>query len=193
MIEQFYHGSKPEVFEVAQAIIDKENPKKEYVRKPYEVPMPTIDSNPNVEGPIHMTKEHYESEKIKQQKKRQKKTKEAEIEVIQYLAREEMIRSKLAKLDPSKKKDAKKIAAYNVELKNIRDNIEMLQMQYGVKINELDRGTKIGRFMARLKRKATKVFRKVKEWFKRNKEMVIGVAAVIIPVLLGKIVGKAIA
>ena len=193
MRDQFYLGSNvPEVFRIADAQMEAENPKKEYVREPYEVPMPTIGSNPNVEGPIHMTKEEYEKRKIKQERKREKKTREAEIEIIQYLAREEMIRSKLAKLDPCKKKDSKKIAAYNIELKNLRANIEMLQDQYGIKIDSLDRGNKVSRFFARLKRKVDKVIKKVKKWYNRNNDLIIGVLGIAVPVLLSGFIAKLI-
>lgn len=194
MTDQFYLGSNiPEVFRIADRQVDAENPNKEYVREPYEVPMPSIQSNPNVEGPIHMTKEEYEKRKIKQQKKREKKTREAEVEIIQYLAREEMIKSKLAKLDPCKKKDSKKIAAYNIELKNLRANIEMLQEQYGIKIDSLDRGSKVSRFFARLKKKATRIFRKIKKWYERNDDLVIGVLGIAIPVLFSSLIAKIIA
>lgn len=194
MTDQFYLGSNiPEVFRIADRQVDAENPNKEYVREPYEVPMPSIQSNPNVEGPIHMTKEEYEKRKIKQQKKREKKTREAEVEIIQYLAREEMIKSRLAKLDPCKKKDSKKIAAYNIELKNLRANIEMLQEQYGIKIDSLDRGSKVSRFFARLKKKATRIFRKIKKWYERNDDLVIGVLGIAIPVLFSSLIAKIIA
>lgn len=194
MTDQFYLGSNiPEVFRIADRQVDAENPNKEYVREPYEVPMPSIQSNPNVEGPIHMTKEEYEKRKIKQQKKREKKTREAEVEIIQYLAREEMIKSRLAKLDPCKKKDSKKIAAYNIELKNLRANIEMLQEQYGIKIDSLDRGSKVSRFFARLKKKTTRIFRKIKKWYERNDDLVIGVLGIAIPVLFSSLIAKIIA
>lgn len=194
MTDQFYLGSNiPEVFRIADRQVDAENPNKEYVREPYEVPMPSIQSNPNVEGPIHMTKEEYEKRKIKQQKKREKKTREAEVEIIQYLAREEMIKSRLAKLDPCKKKDSKKIAAYNIELKNLRANIEMLQEQYGIKIDSLDRGSKVSRFFARLKKKATRIFRKIKKWYERNDDLIIGVLGIAIPVLFSSLIAKIIA
>jgi len=191
MDNEFYMGSNiPEVFRVAAEQVARENPKRDYVKKPYTVPMPTIHSNPNVEGPIHMTREEYEKQKIKQQRKREKKAKEAEVEIIQYLAREEMIRSKLGKLDPCKKKDSKKIAAYNIELKSIRANIEMLQEQYNIKINELDRGNKISRFLGRLKRKARKVVKKAKKWFKRNEELISGILGIAVPVLIATFLGK---
>lgn len=194
MTDQFYLGSKiPEVFRIADEQVNAENPKKEYVREPYEVPMPSIQSNPNVEGPIHMTKEEYERKKIKQQRKYEKKTREAEVEIIQYLAREEMIKSKLAKLDPCKKKDSKKIAAYNIELKNLRANIEMLQEQYGIKIDSLDRGSKVSRFFARLKKKATRIVRKIKKWYERNDDLVIGVLGIALPVLISSLIAKIIA
>lgn len=190
MASQIYLGSNtPEVFRIAAEQVAAENPRKEYVKKPYHVPMPTIHSNPNVEGPIHMTKDEYERQKIKQQKKQEKKTREAEVEIIQYLAREDMIRSKLAKLDPCKKKDSKKIAAYNIELKNIRANIEMLQEQYNIKINELDHGNKISRFLGRMKRKVQRVWKKVKKWFKRNEEVVVGVLGIAGPAILAAIFG----
>ena len=98
----------PEVFKAADAIMAEKYPQPKKVRQPRVVPMPEIKSNPNVEGPLYVTEEWYDKKKAKKEKKLKKEQKEFEIEIIQLIARRDMLRKKLGELNPGKKKDSKK-------------------------------------------------------------------------------------
>lgn len=170
--EKFYLTEDiPEVFKVAQDYVDKKYAKEEEIWEPIPVPMPTIRSNPNVYGPLRVTKKWYIKEKEKAMSRRAESKAEAEIEMIRLMAQRDRIRSKLSQLDPGNKKDSKKIAALNCRLNVINDYINEYKEQYDFNIEELDHGTKLGRFIGNMKRKIKKTFKKVKKFFKEHEEV----------------------
>lgn len=182
----------PEIFKIADRAMAKKYPQEKYVTKPKVVPMPDIDSNPNVQGPLRVTEKWYVKKKRRQQINRLKDQTDCQKEMIRLLTRKEELRYKLGTLDISKKKDAKKIASINIELKYIDADIEMLEMQSGIKASELDRGSKLGRFVGKVKMITKKVSKKVKKFFKRHKEVVSAIASVLVPVLGGLIFKKSL-
>ena len=174
--------STQNIFKIADHEMEKIYPKSDRLTKPREIPMPYIDSNPNVPGPVYVTNDWYMKKKKKRMIKRAKEQREVHIEMIQLLARKDMLRTKLGELDPGKKRDSKKIAAININIKDIDAELEMLSMQYGININELDKGTRLGRFIGRLKRKSKKVIKRIKRYFKDNGEFILNMSSIIIPV-----------
>lgn len=168
----------PEVFKKAQALVDAKWPEPETIREPIPIPVKTIDSNPNIQGPLRVTKKWYVKEKEKANARRNKSKAEAEMQVIQLIAQRDMLRGKLSKLDPLNKKDSKKIAAANCRLKLIEDHLQCIKDQYGFNINELDHGTRIGRFLARWKRKAKKVVKKIKKFINRHSDTFMAIGSV---------------
>lgn len=125
---------------------------------------------------------------IKRLKKLAKAQRQAEIDMIQLVTRKNMLRRQLGDLSIKRKKDAKKIAAINIQLKQIDIAIADIESEFGVKITEIDRGTKVGRFLGKIKRAAKRFFKKTKKFYKRNMELINGLAAIIVPVVGGLIV-----
>ena len=164
----------PEIFKIGMAQVDARFPKPlDTIRTPIKVPMPTIESNPNVLGPIKVTRKWYVEEKQKLMMEKSQTKAEAEMTVIQLLAQRERVQSMLAKLDPSKKKDSKKIAALNCKLDVIDRNLAGYRAQYGIDIENLDHGSRVGRWMGRVKKKIKKIVKKVKRFCKNYKEEII--------------------
>ena len=192
MYEEFYIDTRsvPKIFKIADREMEKRYPKEDRMKgKPREIPMPYIDSNPNVPGPVYVTKDWYYKKKKEKMIEKGKEAREVHIEMIQLLAKKDMLKSKLASLDPGKKKDSKKIASINVEIKDINAELEMLSWQYGINITELDKGSRLGRFLARLKRKSKKIIKKVKRFFIDNSDFIMNIAAIVVPVIMA-IFGK---
>jgi hypothetical protein len=113
--------------------------------------------------------------------------KDYEIEMIQILAKIDLITRKLEELNPGKDKDAVKIAAYNVDLRNMKERLVELEKASGIKINELETGTKFGRFVSRVKTKGRKLIKKAKKFFKHNKELIAGIFGIVAPVVTAAI------
>ena len=183
MNEQFYIDTKsvPEIFRIADREMEKLYPKSDRLTTPREIPMPYIDSNPNVQGPVYVTNDWYFKKKKKKMINRAKEQRDVHIEMIQLLSRKDMLRTKLGELDPGKKRDSKKIAAINISIKDIDAELDMLSMQYGINLQELDKGTRLGRFLGRLKRKSKKIIKKVKKYIKENSEFLMNMVTIIFP------------
>lgn len=144
--------------------------------------MPTITENRGAEGPLKVTEEWYIAQKQKQERRFVKKKREAEIDMIQLIARKEMLRAKLGELNPAKSKDSKRIAAINIELVNIDNMMAQLEMETGVSPTELDHGTKVGRFLGRLKQRVKKIGKSIKKFYKRNYDLINGLASIVLPI-----------
>ena len=185
MYEQFYIDTKsvPTIFKIADREMEKRYPPNDRMTKPREIPMPYIDSNPNVQGPVYITNDWYYKKKKKKMVEKAKEKRDVHIEMIQLLARKDMLRIKLGELDPGKKQDSKKIAAINVDIKDIDAELEMLSWQYGINIEELDKGSRLGRFIGRLKRNVKKVVKQVKKFCEEHSEFLINLGAIILPVV----------
>lgn len=183
MYEEFYipGSAVPDVFRKADRIMDKKLRPLKVMTAPREIPMPRIEGCPGAIGPIHITEDWYNEKMKKKEEKKAKDRKKAEIEIIKYLAQQNRLRFKLGELDPSKKKNEKKIASINITLKNIEAEIRMLQEQNGISISELDRGSKIGQFVGRMKRRLKKIAKKVKKFYRDNTHLIDGLAAIILP------------
>lgn len=193
MYEDFYIDASavPKVFRDVDKIMEEKYKPVRIVTKPIEVPMPRIEGCPGAIGAVHITEDWYIKQKQKQILNRAKSKKEMQIQMIQLLAQKDRLRFKLGELEPGKKRDSKMIAKINIRLKDIDCELDLLQMQSGVKINELDKGTKVGRFLGRLKRMGRKICKKVKRFYRNNSELVNGIAAVVLP-LIGSFIIKSI-
>lgn len=191
MASEFYVCSElPEPFRAADLLMEQLHPQPKFVREPKVVPMPRITENRGAEGPIGVTEDWYIAEKQKQMKKREKAQRVAEVEMIQHITRKEMLRAQLGELDIRKPKDAKKMAAINVELKNIDIDIKQLETQYGIEAEEIDKGTRVGRFLGRLKKKVRKIGKAIKRFYKRNFDLIYGLASIFVPILGAGLIKK---
>lgn len=197
----------PEIFKAADRYMAMKNPQPKFVDMTRRDPIPglEIDTNPRVEGPIKFTEDYIkngrekikkerakaEKERIKRNKKakleeaakKEKQMNEIKVELIQLCAQRDMLRSQLGKLDISKKKDSKMIASINVQLEKIDSTIEKIENKYNVKAKEIDRGSRIQRVVTKVKKTFKKVAKKVKKFFRRNEELIVGLASIVLPIL----------
>lgn len=128
-----------------------------------------------------------EQERIKyEEDKRQ-----AEIDMIQLVARREYLKSVLSKLNPGKHKDTQKIVNANVELKRIEETIAALSAEFGIQDETLETGSKSGRFFNTVKRTVKNAFGKVRKFFSRNRDIILGVGSVVVP-LIGSVIASLI-
>lgn len=192
MYEQFYiDGSAvPEVFKIADRQMEEQYKPIKIVTAPREVPMPRIHGCPGAIGPLFITEEVYMQKKEKKMIKRAQEKKEMELEMIKLLAQRDRIRFKLGELDSTKKSNAKKIVNYNARLRQIDVDLKTLETQSNIHIDELDRGSKIGRFLGRLKTSAKKIVKRIKKFYNRNEDLISGMASIILPVIGGWLLKK---
>lgn len=157
------------------------------VTKPIKVPMPFIHGVKGVKQPIIITEDWALKKKKKELKRRAEDLKEMQIEMMQLIAKRDRLRLKLGELDPANKKDARRIVSYNVQLKDIEADLSMLQDQSGINLNELDHGSRLARFIGGMKRWVKRKVKKVKKFFRENKELILGMCAIILPVVVSAI------
>lgn len=122
--------------------------------------------------------------KHKEEKRKEIDRKKYEIEMIQMIAQVDYLKHKLLGLNPGRKKDARKIAAINVALMETKERISELEVDSGISIHSLDNGTRLGRFVNKLKMIRKRIVKKTKRFFKHNSELIIGVSSVIIPFVI---------
>lgn len=192
MYEQFYlDGSAiPDVFKIADKAMEEKFKPVKVVTAPREVPMPRIHGCPGAIGPLFVTEDVYVKQKEKMMIKREQEKKEMELEIIKLLAQRDRLRLKLGELDPAKKSNAKKIVNYNARLRQIDADLKMWETQSGIHIDELDQGSKIGRFLGQLKSYTKKIGKRVKKFYKRHEDLINGLASIILPVVGGILLKK---
>lgn len=174
----------PDIFRIADQEMKRRYPEDQRPhRAPRILPMETIQSNPNIRGPLSVTQEYTDNWNRSKAEEKQKKHHDYERDLIKKLAERERLRSKLTELDPSKKKQSRKIAAFNVQLKNLESSIKQIQKDSGINMDTLDYGTKLGRFWSKLKKKGKKLLKKIKKFYKDNQGLIEGVLAVVIPIV----------
>lgn len=178
-VERFYLTEDiPEIIKLGQQHVDRLYPDpEEVVRRPIKVEPPMIHSNPNVHGPLKATKKWYTQEKQKAMCQYAESKAEAERETIQLLAERDRIRKILPTLDPTKRKDVKRIAALNCRLNVINTYLESYQVQYGLDIKELEYGSKMKRLLNKGKQKVKKFAKKVKKTLNAHTDIVTAVAS----------------
>lgn len=184
MLEQYYLDTRyvPEIFKIADREMEKRYPREKIITEPKQIPMPYIKGCESAH-PVVITEDWYWKKKKKQLVKRAKEKKEIEIEMMQLLAKRDMLRIKLGELDPANKHDSKKIVAINIELKDIKAELLMLEQQSGIRLDDLDHGSRLARFIGRMKRRAKKVCKKIKNFFNENSDFIANMAAIVVPVV----------
>ena len=182
----------PKIFLEADRQINEANPEPNIVTKPKEVPMPFIEGCKGAKGPIIVTEDWYVKAKKKELARIAQNKKDAQIEMMQLIADKDRLRYKLGKLDASRKKDSKMIVAINVKIKDIDAELKALQDIAGVNIDHLDKGSRFGRFVGKVKKVFRTVKKAVKHWYYEHEDVIKGVAAIVLPVLLSAVVKKLI-
>ena len=153
-------------------------------------PMPTIKSNPNIKGPMSVTPEYKEAYKEKKKEDQEFNKRKLEQDLIHLLTRRARFRSVLSTLDISKKKDSKKIADINIELRRIEEEINNIEEQLGHKFGDIDRGSKLKRFLHTFKIKLKKFVKSCKDFWNNNKQDIIATAGIVIGIVVGIFVLK---
>ena len=132
--------------------------------------------------------------RIKAEKERaeyEENKRQAEVDMIQLVARREYLKNTLGKLNPGKYKDTQKIVNANIELKNIEETIASLCSEFGISDNALETGSKSSRFFNTVKRKVKNTFGKIRRFFGRNKDVILGVGSIVLP-LIGSVIASLI-
>lgn len=129
--------------------------------------------------------EEARKEALREAKRKEKQKKEAENTLIKLISRRDYIKAKLKSLNPGKEKDSRMIAQLNIELKSIEEDISKTQAVSGIYLDKLEEGSRLSRFVGKVKSKIKSAGRSIKKFFKNNKEMVVGLSSVILPFLGG--------
>lgn len=155
-----------------------------------EIPMPTIHTDPNLKGPIQIDEQWAKKQDTKNKKAKskdkEKTRRKYEAEVIRLITTRDRLRRVLNKLNPMKKKDSKKIAKINIALRSIEYDLNEIEKEMGVKVDNIETGSKVKRFFNNVKETIKSGWKKVKKFFRRNMDTIgsiLTVAASIIGAL----------
>lgn len=190
MNERIYSGIP--IIDGSLALDDEEELDDEYDEDIEDDEDDDYDEKMRVEALRRIALKERNKKKSKKKMKKEKKSKrniefedrnDYKIAIIQLMTRLEFIKKKLAKLDPGKKKDAIKIAAYNIEMIEIKQLISDMEIKSGIHLDDLHIGSKPKRFVHKVKDGFKKMKKKVKKFCKKNKELVVGVLTLTIPVV----------
>lgn len=111
--------------------------------------------------------------------------KEYETKIIKLLSRKELITKQLAELNPKKPKDMKKIAHINFRIKSINEELLDIQELSGIELKNLNKGSRLERFVAWIKSQKERVVKKVKKVWEEWKDVIIGVGSLILTAVTG--------
>ena len=104
-----------------------------------------------------------------------------EKKMIDLLVRRISCEKSLAKLNIHSNKDQKQIIALNFKLRKIDDKLSKLQERSGIDLTKLNTGSRFDRFLNYIKRTFSTVVKKIKKFFKRNIDIILGVASLVLP------------
>lgn len=156
-------------------------------------PMPRIQSSDTIQGPLRVTEEfkraHEEKVKERMRKDFQEGIKAYEKKIIDQLAKKARYQKNISKLNPNDPKEHKKIVVLNFKIRRINEKLEILQKESGINLNNINTGSRLERFINFVKETATKIVKKVKKFFKRNYDIIMGVASIVLP-FFGAIIMK---
>lgn len=193
MSNAVYIGNVPEIFRIADAIAEKERMverSKIVTRKARVIPMPTIESNPNIEGPLYVTEEYKEKFRKEKTQQKKKEKREYEKEILECLGKKERLQYKLSRLDKRKKKDCKKAIAIEFQLRDLDEKIEDLQKESGIRLDKQSKDSKLGKIWGRVKSVVATAIKAVKKFFKKHTDAIEGVLMVALPVIGASIFKK---
>lgn len=122
---------------------------------------------------------------LKEARRKERQRKEAENTLIKLISRKNYIKAKLSNLDPGKEKHSRMIAQFNIELNNIEEQINSIQTQTGIYLDKVEEGSRLKRFIGKVTTKCKSKARGIKKFFKKNKDLVVGLTSVILPVIGG--------
>jgi hypothetical protein len=171
-----YIGYVDDIFRIADMQISEENAKN---RQPRYVKMPTIDSNPNIEGPLRVTQEFKdnwkrEKERIELNKKKEEKQR-IENKLLRLFTRIHYLKLRLEKLSPRKYKNVTKISNIRIKIKELENEIEEIQTSSGIKYNDIDNDSPLKKLWINFTKVVKKVTKKIKKFINKHIELIDGI------------------
>ena len=170
----------PEIYmDVNHRVVDN-RPADKKVKGEVFVEMPFIKGTG--EKPVVVTEDWYVKKEKKRRAKKSRDRRDIRMEMIDLLTKRDRIVHKLSQLDPTKKKNSKKIRKLNALVRDIDAQLTMLSSQGGIPIEELERGSKLQRTWRHVKKFFKKQAKKAKRWLRDNSETVAIVGSVVLPI-----------
>lgn len=123
----------------------------------------------------------------KEERKAAERKREAEAAIIELVTRKEYLINKLDTINIKKKKNASKISEMKIELKDIDIEINRLKNEFNIYVEDTEDESKIKRGFRRFKSKMSRAGKKIKKFFNKNSELILGLSSVILPVFAGMI------
>ena len=201
-------ASGREMMRAADAWAEKHLPSQLHTMPPRIVPMETLPKS-NLRGPLSVSQEYRdkynkdkeaEKARIEQErlaleekerkalmKKEEDQRKQNELKFMQMLSKRDRLRLKLEKLDPRKKKDSNKIAEINARLLSLDRKIQEAKDSGMINEHDLRTGSKLQRFWEAVKNRTKKIWKKIKKFCKKHRDVIMDIVRVVLPVILTKI------
>ncbi len=189
-INYYLDENIPNIFKIADEYVNKSEEKEEK-SKILQMPKRKKDPHLKKEKKNFQKQKNHENKKVhKHMEQEQVSIDEIKNEIINLLYIKDEFKDKLKRLNINTKKGYRKSVEIIRILKEIDNELETLSNKYRLSIETLKRKSGWGRFKSRVKRKANYQFKKIKKIWKRNKEMFVGIASVIIPAIGSLILKK---
>jgi len=124
------------------------------------------------------------NEELKRQRQYEIDRTNASKRLVELLVQKEYITANIGRLDCTKRKDAKKMAAYNIQLQEIDNLIDQLHEKFELQTGNIQRGSKFRRTVTKVKNFFSGVGRRIKRFFHRHEEFFTAATQVAVPVIL---------
>lgn len=188
------YDTVPDIFKQAdRKVAEEHKDDPNIVNKTKEIPMPFV-TGPSSHKQVFVTEDWYVKKKKKKAKHMAMERKDAHTEIIELLMKKDRIKHKMSKLDPTKKKDSKKLLKNNVKLNDIDTEIQVLEKFNNIDAKEVEKGSRGMRLYYGTKRVIHKKVHKLKKklinfkdrvcgWFKRNRKDIMDIVLMCVPVI----------
>jgi hypothetical protein len=140
-------------------------------------------------GEFTITADFGEEERIKKEKEKRKAFKKNRQRAYELLAKREFILNKLSSSDLNKKKHINTVAKLNYELEMIDWELNKIREINGYDYIDMHRTTYMQRFLKAIKKKYKKFVKFLSANGDTVKNIIAGVAGVLVPVIIGIVIG----
>jgi hypothetical protein len=172
-----YIGEVDDVFRIAEMQVYEEKMKKP--QEPRIVKMPTIGSNPNIEGPLKVTQEFKDEWKREQARleaiKKRNEQRITEEKLLKLFAKRKFLKLRLNDLNPDKYKNIPKITGIKIQIKDTEDQIREIQEKSGIKFEDIDNDSPLRNFWEKITQVTKKIVKKVKKFIKKHSDVIEGI------------------
>ena len=162
--------------------------KKKHVN--YE-PMPRIEGHPEW-GPIIDDPEDRARRRRERQRSNEIRKQKARANIIRWITVKRHLRTKIAELDPSKKKYSKKRAEYELEIVKLDEMIQCTCMLYGFKIRKVPakNPSQVERALKYIETKVSKAAKSIKKFCKKHSDTIEAAVIISVPIIVGAFVKR---